>query len=308
MRIRKAGKTLAIWLLACSPLLAQQSAGKEDLPGIDLTGLNATQKATVLNLLSKQGCSCGCSMKIAECRVKDPACTYSRGLAMNMIEAIKKGGSEKEAIEAAANSQFAHPAQPDNRLLSDPIPLPTEGAPVTGPVGAGITLVEFSDFQCPYCVAAVPELQALLKAFPKDVKLIFKQYPLETHSQAAFAAAAALAAHLQGKFWPMHDALFAHHDDLSQESVFLIAKSIGLDMRRFESDVKSQQVRQNLEKDIADGDWVGVPGTPTLYINGQRLNGPLRLEVLKPVLEQQLKFNHADVKTAEAGVASRSVK
>ena len=93
--------------------------------------------------------------------------------------------------------------------------LPVAGSPVTGPADAAITIVEFSDFQCPYCIQAVPEMEAMLKVFPTQVKLIFKQFPLEIHSDAYRAATAALAAQKQGKFWEMHYALFAHHDDLS---------------------------------------------------------------------------------------------
>jgi protein-disulfide isomerase len=238
-------------------------------------------------------------MKIGECRVKDPACGYSRGLAAAIVEALKKGGTEEDAIRAAANSQFAHGPSQDTKLLEDAIPIPVDGAPVRGPSSAPVTVVEFSDFQCPYCVAAIPELQGLLKAFPTQVKLIFKQYPLETHSQAAFAATAALAAQKQGKFWQMHDALFAHHDDLSESSVLAIAKGLGLDMARFQADLKSPAIQQTLQRDIADGDRAGVPGTPTLYIDGQRLNGPVTLEVLKPVVEAELKPK-TDTKTTAA--------
>ena len=236
-------------------------------------------------------------MKVAECRMKDPSCTYSRGLAATMIEAIKKGGSADDAIKAAAGSQFAHPPGQSTKLLEDPVKIPVDGAPVLGPANAPITLVEFSDFQCPYCVAATPQLQALVKAYPTQVKLIFKEYPLDIHSHAAFAAAAALAAHRQGKFWPMHDALFAHHDDLSDQNVLALAKGIGLDMQRFERDLHSTAVEQTVEQDIADGDRAGVEGTPTLFIDGQRFNGPLVMQILKPIVGEQLKLLQG-VKTA----------
>jgi protein-disulfide isomerase len=289
------GISASLLIAAC---LMAQTPAHEDLPGIDLSGLSAPQKATALKLIRDQGCSCGCAMKLAECRVKDPACTYSKGLATVMIETIKKGGTEADAIQAAAKSQFSQPPGESNRILENPVTIATQGAPVLGPKDAPITLIEFSDFQCPYCVAAVPQLQAVMKAFPTQVKLIFKQYPLENHSQAAFAAAAALAAHRQGKFWAMHDALFAHHNDLSKESVFAIARNIGLDMTRFETDLDSMPVQQMLQNDIADGDRVGVPGTPTLFVDGQRFNGPLTLDILKPVLENELKQGHGQLKTA----------
>jgi protein-disulfide isomerase len=299
MGFRRAAPTI-LHILSLSAVTAACLMAQDELPGVDLSGLNAAQKATVLKLAHDQGCSCGCSMKVAECREKDPSCTYSKGLASVMADAIKRGQSEADAVKAAASSQFAHPPGESNRLLEDAVAIATQGAPVLGSKDARVTLVEFSDFQCPYCVAAVPQLHALLKAYPTQVKLIFKQFPLDNHSQAAFAATAALAAHRQGRFWQMHDALFAHHNDLSKESVFAIAKNLGLDMTRFELDLKSVAVQQNLQSDIADGERAGVQGTPTLFIDGQRFNGPISLDVLKPVLDTELKQEHKEVKTAQA--------
>jgi protein-disulfide isomerase len=294
-----AWRTLAALLLMAGCLMAQ-SANSDSLPGVDFSGLTAAQKTTVMKLLKQQDCSCHCGMKIAECRVNDPGCAYSTGLAAAMIEAIKKGGSESDAIQAAAKSKWAQgpPAQ-STQLLDAPVAIPVTGSPVTGPASAPITLVEFSDFQCPYCVAATPELHALLKAYPTQVKLIFKQYPLEIHSRAAFAAAAALAAQHQGKFWPMHDALFANHNDLSRENVLAIAQKLGLNTERFTADLESPQTVQAIQKDVADGDQVGVQGTPTIFINGQKFNGPIQLDVLKPVLDSELKQNGPE-KTASA--------
>lgn len=288
-------RTLAIAFLATTWLVAQGTSQQDELPGVDFSGLTAAQKTTATQLLQKQGCSCGCDMKIAECRVKDPACTYSQGLAATMIGALKKGGSEQDAIAAASNSQFAHGPQNTGKLLEDAVSIPVDGAPVRGPKDAQITLVEFSDFQCPYCIAATPQLEAIQKAYPTQVKLIFKQYPLENHSHAAFAAVAALAAQRQGKFWQMHDALFANRD-LSEQNVIALAKKIGLDMTQFQRDVHSPEIEQTMQKDIADGDHAGVEGTPTLFIDGQRFNGPLTASALKPVLDQVLKSLQGDPK------------
>ncbi len=283
---------IAALLLTASWLLAQGAGSKEDLPGVDLSGLTAAQKTTALKLFKEQDCPCHCGRKIDRCRIEDSSCAYSSGVAAVMIETIKKGGSESDAIDAAAKSKWAQgpPAQ-STRLLDDPVAISTTGAPVTGPANAPITLVEFSDFQCPYCVAAIPQLQALLKAYPTQVKLIFKQFPLEIHSQAAFAATAALAAQHQEKFWAMHDALFAHHDNLSRENVLAIAQNLGLNMRRFEADLNAPETMQTIQRDIADGDRAGVQGTPTIFINGQKFNGPIRMEVLQPVLNNELKQN-----------------
>ena len=278
---------LGLCVLCACLLFGQDWHTATSLPGIDFTGLSAAQKATVLKILREQGCSCGCTMKIAECRFVDPGCSYSTGLAAAVIEAVKQGKSEADAIAAANASKWAH-AQPTT-LLSDPVTIPVSGSPVTGAPNAQITLVEFSDFQCPYCVAAFPELKAILQAYSTQVRLIFKQYPLEIHPQADLAAAAAIAANKQGKFWALHDAMFTHHEDLSRKAILVLAKDNGLDLARFETDIDSTEVRETVTRDVQDGDRAGVEGTPTIFVNGQRYNGPIEVASLRPVLDGELK-------------------
>ncbi len=276
--------------------LGQDWNTSDTLSGVDFSGLTAAQKTTVLKILRKHDCSCGCGMKVAECRVKDPSCSYSTGLASVVVEAVKSGKSEADAITAADNSKWAH-AQP-TKILEDPVKIPVAGAPQIGPATAPVTIVEFSDFQCPYCAAAVPEITALLKAYPRQVKLIFKQFPLDIHSQAEMAANAAVAAGLQGKFWQMHDAMFAHHDELSRATIDTLAKQIGLNMNRFGTDIDSPQVHETVIRDQQDGDQAGVQGTPTIFIDGQRYNGPISLNYLKLVLDAELKHQTAPKQTA----------
>ncbi|MFL6350290.1 MAG: DsbA family protein [Bryobacteraceae bacterium] len=278
---------LLLFALGACVVCAQEWKKVDALPGVDLNGLTSAQKATALKILREHDCSCECGMKMAQCRVQDPSCSYSRGLATVIVDALKSGKSEPDAIAAAEASKFAHIQQ--RKLLDDPIAIPTGGAPALGPQNAPITLVEFSDFQCPYCIAAAPELAAVLKAYPAQVKLIFKQYPLETHSQAALAAAAAVAAHRQGKFWPMYDAMFATRDGLSKENLVALAQKNGLDLKRFEADLDATEVKEAITRDVQDGDRAGVEGTPTLFIDGQRYNGPIELGSLKPVLDAELK-------------------
>ena len=289
-------KIAAVCLLGVFPVLAQDWKTSGELPGIDLSTLTVAQKTSVLKVLRNQDCYCACGMKVAECRVKDPSCSYSSGLAAVVIESIKGGKSEADALAAANNSKWAH-TQP-TKILDDAVKIPVTGAPSTGPANAPVTIVEFSDFQCPYCVAAVPELDAVLKAYPKQVRLIFKQFPLEMHSQADLAATAAVASNLQGKFWAMHDALFAHHNDLSREAIDSAAKQTGLDMNRFEKDITSQQVRDTVVRDEQDGSSAGVQGTPTIFLNGQRYNGPIDLKYLKLVLDAELKHQAAPKQSA----------
>jgi protein-disulfide isomerase len=268
-------------------LFAQEWQTATELNGVDLTKLTVAQKNRVLHALRTEDCSCGCGMKIAECRVKDPNCAFSRGLSATLVESVRKGKTEAAAVAEMKASKFGH--RPEPKLLDDPVAIPTDGSPVIGPANARVTLVEFSDFQCPYCYKAVEKIDTILKAFPNDVKLVFKQYPLDIHSQALISAQAAIAAHQQGKFWPLHNVMFANHGGLSRKAILGWASGIGLDMKRFEADLDSDVVKKQIARDVADGDKAGVEGTPTVYINGQRYNGELALEASRPVIEAELK-------------------
>jgi protein-disulfide isomerase len=292
MRIMKPWLSCALgvaglYLAAACVLFAQDWKTAASLPGVSLSELSDVQKATVLKILREHGCSCACNMKLAECRVVDPSCSYSKGLAQAVVDAVKQGKNEADAVAALNASHWAHAQEP--KILDDPVSIPIAGAPFTGARDAPITLVEFSDFQCPYCAAAVPEIRAILKAYPTQVKLVFKEFPLEMHSQANLAAAAAVSAHKQGKFWAMHDAMYAERGNLSRDNILALARKSGLDMNRFQADLVSSEVRETIIRDLEDGDRAGVEGTPTIFINGQRYNGPILLDSLKPILDAELK-------------------
>lgn len=278
----------AIGLALATLVATAQGPRVEDaLPGVDLNGLSPAQKTSVQKLLANRDCTCGCGMNVAECRVKDPGCSRSKGLAAVIVGAIRNGKSESEAVAAADKSNFGKTAE--TKILSDAVSIPTEGSPVFGANNPKITLVEFSDFQCPYCVVAAGELHRLMEAYPSQVRLIFKQFPLDEHSQAALAAAASLAAQRQGKFWPMHDALFAQRGRLSPDVIHGIAEKSGLDMRRFDADLHSPELQKVIVRDIEDGERAGVMGTPTIFVNGQRYNSAVSVAVMKPVLDEELK-------------------
>jgi len=256
------------------------------LPNVELTGLSAARKQAALKALRGQGCVCSCGMQVAECRIKDPGCGDSRALAEIIVKAIREGKNPRQAV---ADSELVRRKSAAPTLLEEAVTLSIEGAPVKGPANARITLVEFSDFECPYCSTAAAKVDAILQAYPNDVRLVYKHYPLETHPHARMAAEASLAAHAQNKFWPMHDKLFANSRRLSNAIVLASAKEIGLDLARFQSDLKSAKIKQTVEKDIADGNKAEVSGTPTLFINGRRYNGPLEMVILKPILDGELK-------------------
>lgn len=284
------GCKVAVVAILGAVLLLGQSDWKTiaKLPDVDFSRLSPVQSRGLLRLLRNHDCTCGCGMKVAECRLKDPHCAWSKGVAAVMADTLRAGKSENDAIEAAKASRWGQGPQPP-KLLEDPVTIPTAGSPFRGPADAPVTLVEFSDFQCPYCWQAVARLNAVLEAYPGKIKLIFKEFPLDSHSQAALAAAAAIAAHQQGKFWVMHDAMFAHRRDLSRASILALARNAGLAMKRFEADLDSPATKKTVARDMDDGDRAGVEGTPSVFIDGRKYNGALDLPAIRPVIDQALK-------------------
>lgn len=128
----------------------------------------------------------------------------------------------------------------------------------------------------------------MLARHPNDVRLVFKEFPLDIHSTAELAAEAALAAHAQGKFWPMHDKLYANFRQISHENIFKWAQEIGLDLVRFTADLNSGKYKKAVEKDITEGEQAGVAGTPTIFVNGKRFNGSLETDEFERVLAQEM--------------------
>jgi len=280
----------ALALFFCLALTAQSDwKTATDLPNVDFTGLTPPQKELALKILRSESCTCGCNMKLAECRLVDPPCGDSRALASIVVEGVRNRRNADQIHEALVTSAIAKMRASQRRVLGDPVEIAVGSAPVRGPGDAKITVVEFSDFECPYCAKAVGEIMALLSAYPKDVRLIFKQFPLPMHPHALLAAEAALAANDQGKFWEMHDALFVNSRHLSSETIYTLAKGLGLDMVRFTRDVEGHRFRSAVEADMRQGDKAGVYGTPQLFIDGKPYHGPVMMSLLKPILDGELK-------------------
>jgi protein-disulfide isomerase len=151
--------------------------------------------------------------------------------------------------------------------------VPIEHAPSRGPARATITVVEFADFQCPFCARAEATVHAVEQAHPHDVRVVFKNLPLPFHDQARPMARAALAADAQGRFWEMHDRLFALTGPADRAALDRVAREAGLDVARFDRDLDDASLDARLDADSADAAALGVKGTPTFFVNGHRIVG-----------------------------------
>ena len=145
---------------------------------------------------------------------------------------------------------------------------------IQGKNTASLELVEYGDYQCPHCGHAYPIIKNIQQSLGVDLKFVFRNFPLsESHPDAFNAAVAAEAAELQQKFWDMHDIIFENQQELSVESLFLYAKTIGLDLNRFKNDIQKNMLAAKVEKDFESGVRSGVNGTPSFFINGKKYNG-----------------------------------
>jgi protein-disulfide isomerase len=197
-----------------------------------------------------------------------------------------KGSIEK--LEAAAARPAAAPAAPGRPDPSRRYTVNTTGAPSKGKADAKIVLVEFSDFQCPFCSRVTPTLKQILDKNGDDVRIVFKHLPLGMHPKAPAAHAAAEAAHLQGKFWEMHDLIFANQAEMSPEKYVEYAKQIGLDAERFQRDVASDAVKKRVAADSAEAARLGVSGTPAFFVNGRYLSGAQPYASFEALIEEEL--------------------
>ena len=163
-----------------------------------------------------------------------------------------------------------------------------EGAPVRGSAAAPVTLVEFSDFECPFCKQVQPILKQVLERYPGKVRLAYRDFPLDSiHPQARRAAEAARCANDQGKFWEYHDVLFAHAK-LSPDDLKQYAAQTGLDAAKFEACLSSGVHKAAVQRDVDEGARLGITGTPAFFINGRALTGAQPLEAFVRVIEEEL--------------------
>jgi len=163
----------------------------------------------------------------------------------------------------------------------------TTDDPSIGPADAVVTIVEFGDFECPFCRRSFPTIRALAEEFNQDVRYIYRDFPIESiHPNARVAALAGYCATKQGLFWPLHDKMFQNQETLSQTAILGYANQVGIDSQSFASCLGSQEASAEVNQDIADGQAAGVLGTPTWFINGIRLAGVIPEEVFREIINE----------------------
>ncbi len=207
--------------------------------------------------------------------------------ATEQLVAMNETIAEAEVARAAPTPPPTRPT----RRRPDPDKVYTinvAGSPARGPEDAKVTLVEFSDFQCPFCARVTPTLANIEKEYGDRVRIVFKHLPLSMHTKAPAAHAAAEAAGLQGKFWEMHDKIFANQREMSEQNYVTWAGEMGLDVEKFKKDVASKAVRDRVERDLREASALGVTGTPSFFINGRFTSGAKPYSEFKRMIDEQL--------------------
>ena len=199
---------------------------------------------------------------------------------------LVKQGVKPADVYATITSQGAI-----SRLPPEPPPAKVElgQAPVKGPANAPVTLVAFSDFECPFCSKAALTVRQLEQEYQGKLRVAFKHQPLANHPNAMPAATASLAAHEQGKFWEMHDKLFANQTKLDRASLESYAKELGLDMGKFKAAMDSNKFQAHIAADSAHGSEIGAGGTPTFFVNGRKIVGAKPIEMFRKMIDEELR-------------------
>jgi protein-disulfide isomerase len=251
---------------ASDPTTSQQDV---DLPGVDTHDFTPREKHEFSTYVTQFPAPCpAVAVPIAQCVIEKRACPACLPAAQTIAKAVREGMA-REQVEGLYKQRFD---------AASAKTIAVEGSPSRGPDGAPVTVVEFADFECPFCQHIAPELDALWQRRQTAVRFVYKFMPLPMHPHGESAARAAIAAQAQGKFWEMHDKLFANGEHLDDANILAYAAAIGLDLDRFRADLQSPATKARLDADRKLGDALKVKGTPTIFINGREYDTKINIE------------------------------
>jgi len=248
---------------------ASQSGNDIEMPGVDTREFTSREKHEFSQYVREFPSPCpAVAVPLAQCVLERRPCRTCLRAAIAVAKAVREGMTQ-EQVRRIYKERFDATSK---RLI------PNDASPSRGPETAPVVLVEFADFECPFCQHIAPQLDALWERRKEAVRFIFKFMPLSVHPHGELAARAAIAALRQGKFWEMHRQLFASGGRLEQSDLEAYAKALGLDISRFRMDMESPATKALLDADRKLADDLGVRGTPTVFINGREYDAKLQMD------------------------------
>jgi protein-disulfide isomerase len=262
--------------------------------GINFDGVSDTQKAAAMQALNERDCECGCGMgNLAGCVKKDPNCPRSPKIAKQVVDMAKQGKTLTDMlayIETENPKKAAGAAAPAPQAAPGPkrVEIPAH-SPRKGVKNAKVTIVEFSDFQCPFCGRVIPTLKDVMQKYSKDAALIFVNQPLPFHEHAKGAAKAFLAAQRQNKAWELHDKMFTNQQALTASDLEKYAQEVGLNVAKWKKDIDDPELDKLIAADQTLANNVGANGTPTFFINGRELSGAQPAPAFEAIIDEEIK-------------------
>lgn len=276
-------KSVTVALVLVSTLALAQPADPSrvlsDVPGFDFSKLPPPARKELLSVLTDEFDYCGRPLTLLASLKKGDACKHTRRLV---------GLAATQAAEGAAATEIIVSLSKYNQGFNKSrAPFKVDDRQCVGPRDARVTLVEFSDFECPFCAAARPLLEDYVKQ-RAQLRLCMMPFPLQQHPNALFAGQAALFARDAGKFWAVHDALFDNQLSLSEDFIRQLLTKNGLDLKAFEKALTAKKYVEELEASKEAGKKAGVESTPSLYVNGRKYPLALNVESLSLAVDDEL--------------------
>lgn len=229
----------------------------------DVSTLTPAQQKVFEQVASEEFCACDSPLTMGGCLQLKPSCRVVNHVS-RIVYLSAQANLDADAILGYLANRVTGP------FCASPKTLDTTGAPSQGPSTAPVTLVEFADFRCSHCKQAAPAVKSALKVAGEQVRFVFMPFPIQNHPLALAAAEAAMAAHAQGKFWAMHDGLFAAQArDFSPEVLRDVAQKVGLDLTRFDQEMRDRTYRAVINQFKNRGAAAGIRATPSLFVNGR---------------------------------------
>jgi thiol-disulfide isomerase/thioredoxin len=231
-----------------------------EVPGVDTHDFTPREKHEFSQFVTELPSPCSAvAVPIAECVLEKRPCAACVPAALAIAKAVRDGMTRQQVHDLYKERFDAASAKS----------IPLDGSPSRGPETAAVVVVEFADFECPFCQKLAPDLDHMWEARRDKVRFVYKFLPLSMHHHGEVAARAAIAAQMQGKFWEMHHKLFANGQHLEESDLEGYAAAIGVDIDRFRADMASDAAKARIDTDRKLADALGVKGTPTLFIDGR---------------------------------------